>query len=149
MNTWSIGASPEGKLTVEVLSRSSKDKNFAYNSVDARISVRVGGFSGSFQAPLPFDELVRFKDRLATIYQTLEGTAEFSPIMEKQLELKVSMNKLGHYEVQGEMIDDIDSGSRLIFKLSGDQSDLNQTINDLDGVISKARESDAKYREQK
>lgn len=135
MHSWSLGSSENERITVKVLSKPAKDRIFSYDSVDAEIDIRVGGFTGHFPVALPFLDLVDFRDQLVRIHESLDGVAELSQIMERQIELKVTMNRRGHYSVEGQAIDRTDGGNVLRFRLTGDQTHLGETIHELNRTV--------------
>ncbi len=139
MKAWSIGSSPNEQLTVTVLSFPKKDKNFAYKSVEANIHIAIGGFVGDYRTAIPFEDLIQFREQLVAIHRDLKGTAELSQIMERQIQLKVEMDGHGHYSAKGEAIDNIEKGNKLSFQFRGDQTELGQTIIELNSVIDECQ----------
>ncbi len=130
---WSLGGSERERVAVEVTSKPTNDGG--YNWVKAHVSVFVGGFSGNIEANFLTSDFVRFRDGLRILHNDLKGNAVFETL-EGQLNLKLSVDKLGHVTVDGEAVDIAGVGNKLIFQMNFDQSYLSQTLQELDAVIA-------------
>jgi hypothetical protein len=99
------------------------------------ISVQVGGFHGEFSSDLDTWAFARFVREVRDLHRTLKGKATFTTY-EKQLELDLVGDGLGHVEVKAEAMDYAGTGNKLIFRLHIDQTDLPGLIKDLDAIVA-------------
>jgi hypothetical protein len=132
MASWSIGKEYE-KLVVEVLGSPVKDEYAVW--IPVHITIRTGGFSGQFKATFLARDMVKFRDELRTIYESLNGNATFETL-ERQMHLKVTVDKLGHIYVDGELRDEVCISNKLIFHMDFDQTYLGHTVQELNEVIT-------------
>jgi len=132
MASWSIGKEYE-KLVVEVSGSPVKDEYAVW--VPVNITIRTGGFSGQFKAAFLARDMVKFRDELRTLYESLNGYATFETL-ENQMHLRVTVDKLGHIYVDGELRDEVCISNKLIFQMSFDQTYLGHTVQELDEVIT-------------
>lgn len=102
----------------------------------SRVTVRAGSFHGEFPSDLDVWAFARFAAELRTLYESLKGSASFSSY-EKQLELTLVGDGLGHVRVKGEAMDYAGTGNKLTFHLEIDQTELPALLRDL-GAISAA-----------
>ena len=102
----------------------------------SRISVRAGSFQGEYPSDLDVWAFARFAAELRVLYESLKGTASFSSY-EKQLELTLVGDGLGHVRVKGEAMDYAGTGNKLNFHLEIDQTEIPALLQDL-GEISAA-----------
>jgi hypothetical protein len=92
----------------------------------------------AFAVALPHimsDDLARFASQLKPLYQTLSGVAQFDTL-EGQLTLRLLGDGKGHIALEGEVRDQPGRGNHLKFHLEFDQSQLAQSIKDLDAILS-------------
>lgn len=99
----------------------------------ARVQLRVGSFEGRVDADLRAEELVRWRDELARLYETLKGEAAFET-METWLSLRMKTDGLGHMTVRGVVQDVPGTGNSLDFRLDLDQTDLPAVLEGLNAV---------------
>jgi hypothetical protein len=132
MKSWSIGGKENERLEVEVLSAPDNDQGYEWVSV--RVSIKVGGFSGRFDASFLANEFVRFRDELKVVSEYLKGKASFETL-EEQMSLEVSVDKLGHINIEGKISDQAGIGNELAFHMEIDQTYLTQTVAQLNRVI--------------
>ena len=135
MSTWSIGSSEHERLAITLLSGPAEDEG--YDWVSARATIAAGGFRGDSNVMLTFTDLVRFQQELHTLYRELKGEAALTTV-EDQVNLKLTMDKLGHIEAAGYLMDEAGVGNCLTFTLSLDQTFLKQTLSELDTAIAEA-----------
>ena len=95
----------------------------------------AGGFRGVVDAAILTEELARLLDSLRPLYQSLNGTAQFTTL-EEQLRMVLTGDGKGHIELVGELADQPGIGNRLHFTLHFDQSQLAASIRDLKRVTS-------------
>jgi hypothetical protein len=135
MPSFSIGgATREGiEVTVDGYERSPAGEYYDDNWLRVRICVSVGAFSGEYAATFLTDELASFKVQLEKLYQSLKGTASFTT-MEEQLSLQISGNGKGAIQAQGDAVDDSGNRNKLYFAFHIDQTYLQSTLQELQGV---------------
>jgi hypothetical protein len=103
------------------------------NWVEATVEVAAGAFSGTFVANLRTDELVRFRDELRPLYESLAGRATFDST-EGWLRVDVWGDGKGHFTAACVANDQPGIGNRLAFKLAFDQTELPSMLRELDAV---------------
>jgi hypothetical protein len=106
---------------------------------DAPVVVTVSGFVGTISAYFEIDDFVRFRAGLASLYDTLTGTAELAP-RERQLVLSVTGNGRGAIDIKGCAYAHPTYGSKLDFELRIDQTFLPEPIRVLDRFIALHKE---------
>ena len=133
--TFYFGHSGRERLEVDVLGyeRSPIGEYHDDNWLTVKISALVGGFRGNVNAAILTAELTAFFTQLRVLYDTLNGTANFKT-MEGQLWLHLKGDGKGHIELEGEMADQPGIGNRLHFTLHFDQSQLAESIRELEKV---------------
>jgi hypothetical protein len=109
------------------------DKNW----VKTKVTVKGGNFSGQYIAEFMTVDFEKFKQELSRLFVNLNWTANFNDFND-YLELKIIGDGLGHFEVNVSASDKpgIDS-SKLIFKLSFDQTVIKELVNQLDIITCK------------
>jgi hypothetical protein len=106
------------------------------NWLNTEIELAAGAFRGRYFACLRVDELIRFRDQLTVLYDTLDGHAEFQSI-ESWLAIRVKGDGLGHFVVDVEARDDAGTGNRLNFSLSFDQTRIPEIIDRLHRITER------------
>ena len=131
-----IGGSEAEYLDVQILRRSWPEASDYWdgNWLVARVRIAVGAFSGSFEASFRTDDLSRFRSEAATLYEELKGAARFSPL-EEQLLLEMTCDKAGHVFVDAQARDVAGTGTRIIFELDMDQTELKVLVGQLDAIL--------------
>ena len=99
------------------------------------IDLVVGGFTGRAAAGLRSEELLRLREGLEMLYESLEGEATLES-MEDWLHLTCRGDGRGHVEVLGTLVDQPGVGNKLTFSLQTDQSFLPELIASLRKVES-------------
>jgi 6-phosphofructokinase len=127
MPFFSIGYPDKERVEVTLLGPPSNPKSEGYDWVKALVQVAVGAFKGKLEIYICVSDMIRFKEQLEPVYRNLEGVAEFKTI-EDQLAIKIEVDKLGHVQASGFILDDFDSGNRLDFNINYDQTLLWHTI---------------------
>ena len=102
----------------------------------SNVAVRVGAYTADYPSDLDCWAFSRFHDELQSLYQRLVGTATFSTY-ERQLELTLTGDGLGHMAVAGVAMDSAGTGHRLTFRLQIDQTDLPRLISEVDEVVTR------------
>lgn len=97
------------------------------------VEVSAGAFRGAFPSDLDCWAFARFAREVRELHKTLKGTATFSTY-EKQLELSLVGDGLGHIQVRAEAMDYAGTGNKLIFRLDIDQTELPPLMKDLDAI---------------
>jgi hypothetical protein len=131
-----FGSSEHEHVCIEVLSyeRPTHGDYLDDNWLLVDISVSSGEFRGRARAAILTFEFTGFSEQLHALYDTLEGSAEFSPL-EGQLSLKLAGDGRGHIQLEGELSEKPGYGCRLSFSLAFDQTQLHTSIRELDAVI--------------
>ena len=134
---FTFGESENERVAVDVLSyeRPICGDYHDDNWLVIHIAVSAGGFSGTARATILTDELVRFAEQLHLLYDRLTGSAAFSTL-EGQLSLTLVGDGRGHIRLTGDVSDQPGVGNQLSFTLDFDQSQLQQSIRELDAVIT-------------
>ena len=91
--------------------------------VETFADISVGGFRGSIRLFVEIADLIRFRDQLARLHETLNGLAELSPC-EGQLLLTVQGNGGGGMKLKGHAHSEACYGNVLQFELELDQTHL-------------------------
>ena len=138
--TFSFGASEASRLTVEIESSLPPEAGRQRDDdwLMVRIRVASGGLGGEVKAMLVTGELAEFLSELRALHQNLTGSAEFKTL-EDQLRLKATGDGLGHIVMDGEVVDSLYE-NRLKFTLPFDQTQLLESIRDLEVVLAAPRE---------
>jgi hypothetical protein len=131
MPFFSIGYPDKERLEVTLLGSPSHPKS---DWVSALVRVEVGAFKGELEIYMCVSDMIRFKEQLEPVYRNLEGFAEFKTI-EDQLAIKIEVDKLGHVQASGFVIDDFASGNKLNFHISYDQTLIWHTISEIDEAM--------------
>jgi hypothetical protein len=135
--TFSFGQSERERIAVNVLryERAVTGQSDDDNWLVVQIDIQAGGFRGKANASIMTDGLARFLSQLRPLYDTLSGAAEFTTL-EEQLHLHLSGDGKGHVELKGEVMDAAGIGNALQFHLQFDQSQLAESIRQLEEVTS-------------
>ena len=131
---WSIGNESKERLEVEIQSSPANPATEGYDWISAQATIRVGSFQGQTKLSITKTDIIRFRDELLQLYETLKGMAEFTTI-ESLLYLKVIVDSLGHITVSGSLLDDCSFGNKLDFTIEIDQSHLKRTISELNTCL--------------
>jgi hypothetical protein len=105
------------------------DKNW----VKTKIIVKAGSFSGEYFAEFMTIDFEKLKHDLRRIYDNLNGFVDFIDL-ESHLELKISGDGIGHFNVRGRASEDAGIINALSFELSFDQTEINEMINQLERI---------------
>jgi hypothetical protein len=132
-----LGHSDRAHVIVTVTPRPTTERirvgGFDANWVDATIRIAAGAFAGEYAALLRADDFVRFRDQLRPLYEQLAGAATFATL-EGWLSIEVRGDGKGHFQAKCEAIDEPGVGSRLAFNLDFDQTELPETLRQLDAI---------------
>lgn len=133
-----IGHPEHDHLRIRVIGRMhpNADDYWDGNWLMTPLEVVVGAFRGSVSASLRADELQGFLNALKHLDDTMRGEAELSS-MEEWLTLRVSVDRVGHLDVAGEMTDRPGVGNTLRFHIGDlDQSHLRTIIDALEVAMA-------------
>lgn len=97
------------------------------------ISVRVGAFRGTIRADLRTEELASFRSQLSAVYASLSGEARLVS-MEEWIDLRVTGDGLGHFDVEATVRDQAGGGNALQFGLELDQTHIPEMLASLDRI---------------
>jgi len=133
---FSFGQSERERIEIDVLGYERKPVGEYWddNWLNVEIRVHAGGFRGKASAAIITSELEKFLSELKPLYEKLVGEAKFAT-MEEQLGLRLSGDGKGHIELHGEVADQAGIGNRLFFNLRFDQTQLKQSISDLELIV--------------
>jgi hypothetical protein len=136
MLTFSFGQSERERIEIEVLDYERKPVGEYWddNWLNVEIRIHAGGFRGKIAATIITSELEKFLSELKPLYEKLVGEAKFTT-MEEQLGLRLIGDGKGHIELRGEVADRAGIGNRLSFNLRFDQTQLKQSINNLELIV--------------
>ena len=134
MPFFSIGYQDRERVEVTLLGSPSHPKSEEYDWAKALVQIDVGAFKGELEIYICVSDMIRFKEQLEPVYRNLEGVAEFNTI-EDQLAIKIEVDKLGHVQASGYVLDDFVSGNKLHFNISYDQTLLWHTISEIDEAL--------------
>jgi hypothetical protein len=134
---FSFGQSEYERIEVDVLNyeRASVGEYWDDNWIVVSLLIQAGAFHGKMKASFLTHELVDFADQLRPLYESLTGIAEFKT-MEGQLHLKLIGDGKGHISLEGIVADCPGIGNELSFKLEFDQSQLANSIRELEKVLT-------------
>lgn len=138
MPFFSVGHAGKERLEVKLLDRPSASESEGADWIQGLVQIDVGAFKGELEISLCLSDIVRFKEQLEPVYEKLEGVAEFKTI-EDQLAIRIEVNKLGHVQASGYLLDDLVSGNKLHFNISYDQTLLWHTISEIDEALFELR----------
>jgi hypothetical protein len=126
MPSFKLGTDAGDHLTVEIRGRPDERDDW----LEATVSIRAGGFGGSFDATLMTCDFPPFRSQLERVYETLDSTAAFHTI-ERQLRIECAAKKRGAIAIQGFAEDCATDGNVLRFEFNIDQTFLPKIISDL------------------
>lgn len=132
MPFWSIGGLNHERLEVELAGAPPEEDGIRW--LYCRAAISAGKFSGNTDLNLTVDDLVCFRADLETAYKNMPGKAELKTL-EDQLHLFVEIDRLGHVEVQGRLLDAAGIGNALHFIMRFDQTLLWRTISEIDELL--------------
>ena len=101
------------------------------------VEISVQGFFGRIAPWFDANEVARFSHEVASMYKSLNGTAEFKPL-EEQLILKLQVTSNGRILAKGEAWSQAKHGNKLEFELGLDQSYLPSFIAGLQDALQTA-----------
>ena len=108
------------------------DKNW----VSGFVNVKAGAFSGVFKADFMTVDFVSFKNKLAKLYDKLNGIATFHTL-ESQVEIKIVGDGIGHLKAECEVMDYAGTGNKLVFEINFDQTHIPKILNQLEKITKK------------
>ena len=134
MPFFSIGYPAKERLVVTLLGSPTQPKSEGSDWARALVYVEVGAFKGELEIYICVSDMIRFKEELEPVYKNVEGLAEFKTI-EDQLFIRIEVDKLGHVEASGYIIDDFVVGNKLNFNIRYDQTLLWHTISEIEQAL--------------
>ena len=138
MPSFSIGYPAKERLEITLVGTPSDPKAEGYDWIKGQVQIEVGAFKGELEIHLCVSDMIRFKEQLEPVYERLEGVAEFKTI-EDQLSIRIEVDKLGHVQASGYLLDDFVAGNKLNFNISYDQTLLWHTISEIDEALFELR----------
>lgn len=100
----------------------------------ADVEIAVNGFSGRVQPWVEAADFEIFAAQLRSLYDSLQGEAEFSP-MERQFTLKLTSKTGGHIQATGEAWSKATHENKLEYVIELDQSFLSGPLRDLENLL--------------
>ncbi|HXQ37443.1 MAG TPA: hypothetical protein VN843_25760 [Anaerolineales bacterium] len=131
---FSIGYPDKQRLEVICLGRPGDTGLEGNDWVRALVQVEVGVFKGELEIDICLSDMIRFKEELEPVYENVGGVAEFKTI-EDQLFIRIEVDKLGHVQASGYLVDDFVAGNKLSFHINYDQTLLWHTISEIDEAL--------------
>ena len=133
----SFGGSDREKVQIEVQGYQYQPTGEYYddNWLSVQISILAGSFRGKINASFLTADFASFLSQLRLLHETLQGSAEFKT-MEEQLYLKLIGDGKGHIELEGELKDRPGVSNQLNFTLQFDQTQLRESISQLEKIVS-------------
>ena len=122
------------EIVVQGYERAATGEFYDDNWLSVVVSVHCGGFRGRFTAAFLTSELESFHGKLASLYETLTGEAQFQTL-EEQLSLTLKCDGRGQLQLQGEALDQLGVGNRLSFKILIDQTQLESSVRSLASTL--------------
>ncbi len=123
-------------LRIDVLGyeRAPVGEYFDDNWLSVQVTIKAGGFSGSFSASFLTGELETLRQGSLSLYESLTGHAKFETI-EGQLSLDLVGDGHGHIRLTGSAEDRAGLGNTLAFAFTFDQTQLQSTVQGLARVL--------------
>lgn len=137
MTLFSVGYADKERLEVKLLGQPA-DRKSKDDLIKALVQIDAGAFKGEVEISLCLSDIIRFKEQLEPVYEKLEGVAEFKTV-EDQLAVRIEVNKLGHVQASGYLLDDFVCGNKLYFNINYDQTLLWHTISEIDETLFELR----------
>ncbi|OLS03463.1 WapI family immunity protein [Tissierella creatinophila] len=128
-----------GYIAIDIgeTSHAAEDINiFGGYDVIGKIDIKSGNYRACGALWLNTKELYNFFISLKECWRNLKGEIRFMT-HERNLELIIKFDKLGHVIVFGDYIEKHDEDNKLIFEIISDQSFIQETIRNLSSIISK------------
>ncbi|HXL79873.1 MAG TPA: hypothetical protein VN951_03270 [Pyrinomonadaceae bacterium] len=134
MAFFSIGYPDRERVEVTLIGKPADPKTKDFDWITADVEIAAGGFKGIAQIYMCVSDMLRFKEELEPVYETVAGVAEFKTI-ENQLYIRVEGDGLGHINASGFLIDTFEDGNKLTFNIHYDQTLLWHTISEIDEAL--------------
>ena len=126
---------PESQfISLEVLYRRYPSDSFDGNWLETDIVVESGTCHGKYRATILVQDFEAFRDRIALLTETWDGTALFDP-MEPWIQIKLTGNGGTEIRVSGEADHPCGMGKTLPFSMSISSSELPGIIKMLDDIL--------------
>jgi hypothetical protein len=131
-----FGGDEADHLTLTVHGRSRPDSADYWdgNWLTCTAEIAVGAFQGCVDRLLRNEDVSRFHDRLAALYERLKGEALFETL-EGWFDLRVIGDGRGHMEGRGQLRDDPAHGNVLEFRLFFDQTAIPRLLAQLQVIL--------------
>lgn len=134
MASFSVGYPDKDSLEVKLMGRPAEPGSPGNDWIKGLVQIDVGAFKGESEISLCLSDVVRFREQLEPVYEKLEGVAELKTI-EDQLALRIEVDKLGHVQASGYLLDDFVRRNKLYFNISYDQTLLWHTLSEIDEAL--------------
>lgn len=118
------------------------EKPSADGWLQGNVSIAVQGFTASLSAYFEASDFSLFETELRSLYTTLNGKAELSPV-ETQVVVCVKGNGLGGMKVTGQAWSQACYGNKLQFDFEIDQTFLGESLSQLQAIASAYSNADA------
>lgn len=138
MPSFSVGYPDKDRIEVNFIATPDEASSTVAEWIRGEVKFQVGAFSGQLEINLCLSDVIRFKEQLDPVYETLEGIAEFKTL-EDQLVIRIEIDRLGHVQASGHIVDDFTSGNKLFFNIRYDQTLLWHTISEIDEALFELR----------
>lgn len=121
------------RITPMILSPVESPSDWESSWIKCLVSVKAGGFLGSFKCDLQKNDFGIFKDELSQLYDELEGKAFFHSL-EGQIEIEIKGDGIGHFVASCCVMDSAGVGNKLEFELSFDQTIIPEMAKQLSNI---------------
>lgn len=135
MNTFFEISNSDDFIRVETLEfvKYNSDLDWDKNWVKSKITLKIGVFSGEYNADFMTVDFNRFKEQLLVLYNQLNGGAMFYDL-DNHLAIKITGDGNGHLTVNIKASDEPGYGGELSFNLYIDQTYIMPLVKHLNNI---------------
>ena len=128
----------DGHFRLLILELPGYPETFFWGGYDTKsyVEIQAQNYSANAEIYISTYEIYKFYIQLNESHKSLKGNAVLTSY-EKNLNLILSFDELGHVKVEGEFRAEMHSDTKLTFELNGDQSFLPATLNSLKRITDK------------
>lgn len=138
MSDFRIGRTDTEYISVRIVGRTNNVReNWEVNLVDVEVKIAVGGFSGLFGAKLTLGHLASLRNELAQLHSFDLQELAFEPYLSpynSNLIFRIKGDGLGNFTADFDVADE--PGNQLEFRMSFDQTEIPQMLNELDAMLT-------------
>ena len=138
MSDFRIGRTDTEYIRIRIVGRTNNVReNWEVNLVDVEVQLAVGGFRGLFGAKLTLGHLASLRNELAQLHSFDLQELAFEPYLSpynSNLIFRIKGDGLGNFTADFDVADE--AGNQLEFRLSFDQTEIPQMLNELDAMLT-------------